>query len=294
VAEGLTFTEGDEIIIGDIEFPSNVYPWMNLARKGVKVKVVKNIDGRLDPAMYEKAITSRTKLIALSSVQYASGYRADLTQMADLCHSNGAFLFVDAIQSLGAIPMDVKKSGVDFMSCGGHKWLCALEGIGIFYCAEKNREKLSVTRAGWHTVDNALDFGDINFTIRDGGERFEDGTANQIGIYALNAALDMLLSAGIDNIYEHILSLGDKLRSGLTRLGFDLITPHENKNELSGITIFSHKDPERTKDKSKTVLDNNILIIERNDTIRVSPHFFNTEGDIDRLINVLGSASPYA
>lgn len=287
VASGLDLKRGDEVIINDLEFPSNVYPWLNLMRKGVVVKTVKSEGGRVTEDMIAIKVTSRTKVIAISTVQYSSGYRADLSAIGALAREANAWFFVDAIQSLGLIPLDVKEHNIDFLACGGHKWLCAPEGIGIFYVDEKNLDALTPTRVGWHSVVNAIDFGNIDFTLKPDAERFEEGTANRAGIFGLLASLETVTAHGVSNNFAHVLGLNDRLYQGLEKAGCEILSPVESDKERSGITIFSTGSDEKNRLLSKKLNAANILVIHRGAGIRVSPHFFNNNDDIDRLIKAL-------
>ncbi|VAX22371.1 Cysteine desulfurase, partial [hydrothermal vent metagenome] len=189
VASGLGLKSGDEVIINDLEFPSNVYPWLNLQRLGVVVKTVKNEDGIVTIDSIAKAITPRTKIVAISSVQYLSGHRTDLNALGALTRDKNVLFFVDAIQSLGAFPLDVKQSGIDFLSCGGFKWLCGPMGSGIFFCDEKRLDDLELSRVGWNSVINGEDFSNIDMTFKDDARRFEEGSPNLAGIYGLHESI---------------------------------------------------------------------------------------------------------
>ncbi len=283
VASGFPFTEGDEVVISDLEFPSNVYPWLNLRSKGVTVRIAKSVNGRITPDMIAREVTPRTKIVAISTVQYATGFRADLAVMGQMARDRGFLLFVDAIQSLGAFPMDVKKYGVDFLSCGGHKWLCAPEGIGVFYCAKERLDLLQLTRVGWNTVIDAHNFSNIDFTPKPTAERFEEGTPNLIGVYGLCESLKTVMSYGIERNEAHILSLNGQLTESLRSRGYGILSPM-GEGERSGILIFTAKDKSGNESIVKRLNDAGVLVMERGGGVRVAPHFFNTAGDIQRLI----------
>jgi selenocysteine lyase/cysteine desulfurase len=283
VASGFPFTEGDEVVINDLEFPSNVYPWLNLRSKGVTVRIAKSVDGRVTPDMIAREVTPRTKIVAISTVQYATGHRADLSALGQMARDKGFLLFVDAIQSLGALPMDVKKYGVDFLSCGGHKWLCAPEGIGVFYCAKERLDLLRLTRVGWNTVQDAHNFGNIDFTPKPSAERFEEGTPNLFGIYGLCESLKTVMSYGVERNEAHIFSLTSLLADSLRSRGYTIVSPM-GEGERSGILIFTAKDKNENASIVKRLNTAGILIMERGAGIRVAPHFFNTAQDIQKLL----------
>ncbi|MGK7344917.1 MAG: aminotransferase class V-fold PLP-dependent enzyme [Candidatus Nitrospinota bacterium M3_3B_026] len=286
VASGYPWREGDEVIINDLEFPSNVYPWLNLERLGVIVRVVKSENGRVTLDAIRAALTPRTRIVAISSVQFSTGQRTDLAALGQMAREEGFFLFVDAIQSLGLIPMDVKGLNIDFLACGGHKWLCAPEGIGIFFIDRKEMGLLRLTRVGWNTVADCHNFGKIDFTIRPGAERFEEGTPNLVGIYGLAESLRLVMSMGVEHNFSHVLALNEKLVDGLKSKGYKVLSPM-GAEERSGILIFSAPDPERNGEILKKFAESKILVIERGDGIRVSPHFFNTFEDIEKLLGEL-------
>jgi selenocysteine lyase/cysteine desulfurase len=279
------------VVINDLEFPSNVYPWLNLQRRGVRVVTVKSVDGRVPVEAIEQALTAKTRMVAISTVQFTTGYRADLTAIGALCRANGVRFFVDAIQSLGAIPMDVKACGVDYLACGGHKWLCSLEGIGLFYCAKERLDDLDLITAGWHTVADALNFGKIDFTLKGNAQRFEEGTPNLAGIYGLNASLATVTAYGVDRNFAHILSLTDRLIDGLRDAGYDIVSPVERREERSGIVIFAPKNRADTPAVATRLERTDVLVIPRGEGIRVSPHFYNTVEDVERMLGAVSSAS---
>ncbi|VAX18047.1 Cysteine desulfurase, partial [hydrothermal vent metagenome] len=286
VASGIRWKKGDEIIINDLEFPSNVYPWLNLERLGVKIVKVESKDGIVSPSMLIKHVTPKTKLLAISSVQFSTGYRVDLATLGQMARDQDFLFFVDAIQSLGVLPMDVKEFGIDFLSCGGHKWLCAPEGIGIFFCDESRLDLLDLTRLGWNSVENNLNFSNIDFTIKKTAGRFEEGTTNLVGLYGLQASLELLLEKGIERNEEHVLNLNEHLRHRLAGMGYKILSPQDEKRR-SGIVIFSTADPSQNEMLVKKLANEKVLVIERGGGVRVSPHFFNTMEDIDRLLSLL-------
>ncbi|HJM83573.1 MAG TPA: aminotransferase class V-fold PLP-dependent enzyme [Nitrospinota bacterium] len=290
VASGLNFSEGDEVVINDIEFPSNVYPWLYLKNKGVKIVLVKSEKGRIAPEAIKHAVTPRTKVVAISSVQYISGYRAELAKIGEICRANRSLFFVDAIQSLGVIPMDVKSCGIDFLSTGGFKWLCGPTGIGIFYCNKTRLDNLTLNNIGWNTVINSQDYSNILFEPKPDAMRFEEGSPNIIGIYGLNESIKLLKAVGIANIERHVLELTDYLVERLLSMNFIIFSPRKD-GEKSGIVTFSTKEKEKLTILEKKLFAENILVVNRGNGIRVSVHGFNNMKDIDRLIEVCQGVS---
>lgn len=286
VASGYPFKEGDEVIINDLEFPSNVYPWLNLERKGVKVIVVKNEGGRVTVDQIAKAVTKKTRIVAISSVQFSTGFRCGIASLGQMARDRGFLLFVDAIQSLGVIPMEAKRWNIDFLSCGGFKWLCGPIGTGIFFCDENRLETLNLTKVGWNSVVNNLDFATIDFRPKPSAGRFEEGTTNVAGLFGLKESLKLLMGYGIDRISGHVLELNSFLADSIRSKGYKILSPWDEE-ERSGIMIFSARDPGQNKTIVKKLNDSKVLVIERGGGIRVSTHFYNTIEDMERLLELL-------
>jgi selenocysteine lyase/cysteine desulfurase len=284
VASGLDWNHGDNVLVFEKEFSSNIYPWLNLKDQGVEVKFIPLRDERILFEDIEDLIDSRTRLISMSSVQSVNGFRIDLNRLGQLCKSKGILFFVDAIQSLGALTMDVKECGADFLSADGHKWLLAPEGIGIFYCRKELASKIRPSLIGWKSVQNDHDFENIELKLKNDALRFEEGTFNTIGIYALGAAVDLLLEIGVYNIEKRVRELGDLIISETEKRGFLLKTP-KNPKERGGIISFSGNfDP---KDIAEKLFEKNIAVNYRGGGLRVSPHFYNTEDEILKLFESL-------
>jgi len=284
VASGLDWNDGDNVLVFEKEFSSNIYPWLNLKDQGVEVKFIPLRDERILFEDIENLIDSRTSLISMSSVQSVNGFRIDLNRLGQLCKSRGILFFVDAIQSLGAVSMDVKECGADFLSADGHKWLLAPEGIGIFYCRKELASQIRPNLIGWKSVQSDHDFENIEFKLKNDALRFEEGTFNTIGIYALGAAVDLLLEIGVSNIEKRVHELGDLIISEAEKRGFLLKTP-ENPKERGGIISFAGNfDP---KDIAEKLFEKNIIVNYRGGGLRVSPHFYNTEAEILKLFEAL-------
>jgi cysteine desulfurase/selenocysteine lyase len=284
VANGLDWKEGDNMLVYEKEFPANIYPWLNLQRKGVDVRFIKSINSSLRIEDIEDLIDHRTRLFSISSVQFANGFRIDLKKVGRLCKEKGIYLCVDAIQSLGVVPMDVKLFNIDFLSADGHKWLLSPEGTGIFYCRKELAERLEPPLIGWKSVENELDFERIDLKLKDNALRFEEASMNIMGIYALGASLDMLFEVGVDRIKDHVLDLGEIIIEEADKRGFDVISPR-NKDSRGGIVVFGGNfDPQGVKEKLEQM---SIMVNVRGGGIRVSPHFYNTKEDISVLFEAI-------
>ncbi len=284
VASGLDWNKGDNVIVFEKEFSSNIYPWLNLKDLGVEVRFIPLRGERILFEDIEDLIDSKTRLISMSSVQSINGFKIDLNRLGRLCKSKGILFFVDAIQSLGAISMDVKECGADFLSADGHKWLLAPEGIGIFYCRKGLASRLKTNLVGWKSVENDHDFENIEFKLKSDALRFEEGSFNTIGIYALGAAVDLLLEVGVYNIEKRVYELGDLIINEAEKRDFSLKTP-QNLKERGGIISFAGDfDPKEIAEK---LLKSSIVVNYRGGGLRVSPHFYNTEAEILKLFKAL-------
>jgi cysteine desulfurase / selenocysteine lyase len=288
VANGLDWRQGDNVVIPDIEFPANVYPWWNLKRFGVETRMVESKDGRvLFDDLIEK-VDKRTRIISISSVECNSGFRNDLNRIGAFCRENNILFCVDAIQSLGVLDMDVKRDNIDFLSADGHKWMLSVEGLGGFYISKNVLEKIYPVTVGWDSVVNAWDFMNYDFTFRPDAKRFEEGSFNTMSIYALGAALDLLEGIGIDSIESDVLLQGDYLMEGLQKRDIKILNSKLQK-ERSG--IISYKITSDPKIFSNYMMENNVSLTVRNGLVRLSPHFYNDYDEADQFFDLLDSFS---
>jgi selenocysteine lyase/cysteine desulfurase len=287
VANGLTWAAGDEIVSTNVEYPANVYPWMDLQNRfGVKhIMVAEEPDARIDIDKLLGAVTSRTKMIALSHVEYASGYRNDLAAIGRFCRERGILFCVDAIQSIGCLPVDVKAMNIDFLSADGHKWMLGPEGLGYFYCRKELIETVR-PEMGWMNVINAINYGDYDLTLRSDAKRFECGSYNIPGVLALGAALELLLEVGIDTVWRRIDGLNNLLAEGLEKKGYRVISPRAREQERSGILSFVSPSLDHNR-ILKSLEERKVIIALREGRSRASPHFYQSEVEINRLLDAL-------
>ena len=288
VANGLSWNTGDNVVTTSVEFPSNMYPWMALKARGVQVNMVLEENGRIPLDKLMSAINSRTRLVAISSVQFASGYRTDLATLGDHCQNKGVLLCVDAIQSLGAMPIDVQAMNIDFLAADGHKWMCSPEGLGIFYVRKELQGHLRPSCIGWASVKNPMDFGTYHFEFQDSIKRYDSGSYNLAGVYALGGAIDMFLEIGRDRITSRILALTNRLVDGLRDRGYRIISSREPA-EASGIVAFVSDLHDHQQIRDHLQQEHRIVISVRNGRLRASPHMYNTEKEIDSLVAALPS-----
>lgn len=285
VAEGYPWQPGDNVVAPADEFPSNQYPWMNLASHGVELRRVEMPVDRIDLDRLESACDARTRIVSVSWVAYANGWRNDVAELAALAHRHGALLFLDAIQGLGAFPIDATAAGVDFLAADGHKWLLGPEGAGVFYVRREHLDRLRPLGVGWHSVRQGRDFTNIKLDFKPAAERYEGGSQNMPGMLGLGASIELLLSLGIDAIAQRILEVTDLACQRLLESGAKIVSCRE-PNHASGIVSFDLPGRDLA-DVRQRLLAENILLSHRAGRLRISPHGYNTAEDIDKLIGAL-------
>lgn len=285
VAEGLPWQPGDNVVTAEEEYPANIYPWMNLKARGVELRLVPTRDRRVQIDDLRAAMDARTRLVSLSFVEFASGYRNDLDAVGSLCRERGILFFVDAIQGLGVLPLDVQQSPIDFLAADGHKWLLGPEGAGIFYIRRELVERLHPVGIGWNSVLSARDFSRIDFQLKPHAGRWESGTPNFAGIAGLGASLAVLLEIGVPALSERLLALTDELCARASQAGCEVYSPR-GAAERSGIVslIVPGADPRALLRHCRK---QGIIINHRAGRVRLSPHAYNTEAEIERLIAAL-------
>jgi cysteine desulfurase/selenocysteine lyase len=298
-AQAIPLDRGDRVLMSDLEFLEVAVPWVQKKAEGIEVDVVPNHQGQVRAEDFAARMTPRTRVVALSSVQWTNGYRADLAAFSKLCRDRGIWLVVDAIQQLGAVPLDVQETPVDILACGGHKWLNAPFGCGFLYVNREAMPKLKPPIAGYLSVqDPPGGWGEYFQTptitpVRDyqftsAARRFETGgTANYPGAIGLAASLNLIRQSGPQVIADHIYSLTDRLIAGLDRLGIEVITPRNRQNR-SGIVTFSVGTAEANVRLMNSLQEKKILVSVRYTSnvggVRVSCHFYNSEEDVDALL----------
>ena len=285
VAEGFPWREGDNCITLADEFPSNQYPWMNLASRGVECRRVAPEAGRVDLAAIERACDARTRVVAISWVNFAHGWRNDLDALADLAHRRGALLFVDAIQALGVFPLDVGRTRIDFLAADGHKWLLGPEGAGLFYVRREHLDLLRPLGVGWNSVRHDRDYNHIELTVKDTAARYEGGTYNMPGLQALGASLDLLAQYKIQDIAERLLEITDDACRRLEAIGARVVS-HREPERASGIVAFEMPTGNPLAIK-KRLLAQQVVVSCRAGRLRISPHAYTNGDDLDRLIDAL-------
>jgi cysteine desulfurase/selenocysteine lyase len=286
VAEGLDWRPGDNVVGADFEFPTNIYPWMHLASRGVEFRRAAERDGRIDPEEILSLIDDRTRVLALSWVQYASGFRSDLVRLGSACRDRGVLFVVDVIQGLGALGLDVERDLVDVAVASSHKWLLGPEGIGILYVSDRVLERLRPVRVGWRSVREIFQWSDFDLTWGEGAKRLEGGSLNVYGIVAFGGSLEILLEAGPERIEPWVLSLAERGARGLKDLGFAIVSSRL-PGETSGIVTAVPPGGRDAAELAKRLNEQDVVVAARAGRLRISPHLYNTEGEIDRFLETL-------
>ncbi|GAB4348045.1 MAG: aminotransferase class V-fold PLP-dependent enzyme [Gammaproteobacteria bacterium] len=282
IAHGLDWIPGDNIVTFREEFPSNRWVWESLRRLGVETRLA-HLTGVEDP---EEALFSfvddRTRLVSVSSVQYGTGFRVDLPRIGQYCREREILFCVDAIQSLGALPFDVAQIGCDFVAADGHKWMLAPEGLGLFWVRPDLRDKLQLVEIGWHSHAPLKDYDQIEAPLAPGARRFECGSPNMLGIHALHASLSLIEEVGIKTIEDQILRNSALLIELISASrGFELLTVQAPRR-LSGIVTFRHRkySPAHITHHLRS---HSVLAAVRGGGVRFSPHFYNTEEELQHV-----------
>jgi selenocysteine lyase/cysteine desulfurase len=281
VAMGLDWHPGDRIVAFREEFPANYYPWLRLETQRCYVEWL----SVHDPLEAIDLACTGSKLLAISFVQYLSGFRADLNAIGEICHRHGCFFFVDAIQGLGAFPLDVQAAHIDALAADGHKWLLGPEGCGILYVRREKQDSISPREFGWTNVAGYNDYASRDMTLRSDAGRYECGTLNTIGCYGLLASIELLLEAGVERVARAVQALGDQFAEGARRKGYVLLGDREPENSAGIVAI-----EKPGLDSRKIVHDlkqRGIVAAQRQGWVRFSPHFYLSPKDIERVVEAL-------
>lgn len=286
VARGLPWKAGDNIVTADTEFIANVYPWKNIVSEGVEIRRVPTRQGRILVDDLVDAMDDNTRLVALSFVEFYTGYRNQLVQLGERCQKRDVLLCVDAIQGAGVLPIDVDAMHIDFLSAGGHKWLMGPVGAGIFYCRQEHLDLLDPQLYGWLSVEDPHDFFDYDQSLSSTATRFEAGTLAWPSVTGLIESVTLLQEVGIDAIGDYVLGLTGELIAALRSRGCELVTPTSERDERSGIVTFRH--PEMPAEELfERLSDADVIVSQRGEAIRVATHFYNNWEDMQRLLDTL-------
>ncbi|MHC5211944.1 MAG: aminotransferase class V-fold PLP-dependent enzyme [Planctomycetota bacterium] len=285
LAEGLEFAPGDRIVVIEDDFPSNQIPWYRQRRRGAEVVVVPRQDGRVPVSAVMEAVDERTRVVAVSWVLYDNGFRLDLEGLgAALAERNAraarpALFCVDAIQGLGAFPLDVRACRIDALSADSHKWLMGLEGIGLFWCRDEVQPLLDPPLVSWWSLARPFEAWTPEAELHEDARRFEYASLPTLGLYGMHAALGLLQDTGLERIEERILELTDRLAAGLEERGWQLHSPRALDSERSGILTASHPSMP-AKEVAARLGEAGVSVTPRGAGVRFSPHGWNTLDEV--------------
>ena len=286
VASGFPWQPGDNVVLPEHEFPSNLYPWMGLESQGVELRQVPLDGAKVVTDRIVDAIDERTRIVSVSWVGYASGFRIDPAEVSAAVHEKGALFFLDAIQGLGVFPLDVHAANIDFLAADGHKWMLGPEGAGIFYLKQEHLDLLKPMNVGWNSVQQGNDFSHVDLNVRSAARRYEGGTQNNAGFIALGASLELLEQHGLSStscsIADQVISVSDQLCDALREVGAIIHSPR-GPGISSGIVLFElpGKNPQTMRTK---LLEDGVVTSFRGGHLRAATHCYNNASDIDRLI----------
>ncbi len=281
VALGLDWKAGDRVVAFKEEFPANYYPWLRLKQRGVQITWL----SIYDPLDKIAEAVAGARLLAISYVNYLSGFRADLKAIGALCQDAGCFFFVDAIQGLGAYPLDVEANHIDALAADGHKWLLGPEGNGILYVRKERLEAIEPVEFGWTNTANHADYASRDMTLRPDAGRYECGTLNTVGCFGLRGAIEFLLQVGMDKITPAVDALAQMLEAGVRQKGYEVMVERTPASG-SGIVTFRHPKIDSRMLVAR-MRENRILTATRQGWIRASPHFYLAPEDIQTVLDLL-------
>jgi selenocysteine lyase/cysteine desulfurase len=287
VANGLDWRPGDNLVTFAREFPSNLYPWLRVRdQMGVEVRICEERDGRMDLKELVGLIDDHTRIVAISQVQYASGFRADLERIGRAARAHDALLVVDVIQGLGVIPIDVAAELIDVAAAACHKWLLTPEGVGLLYLSDRARARIQPTLVGWTSVPNPDDYGNYDQGWNRGTLAWDTGTSPIALIHGLHASLKLLQEVGVPSIQAHLGELTDYLCEQLQAREYRVVSSRRD-GEKSQIVCIQHTAGLTSMDLYAHLKKRNVITAPRGDRLRISPHFYNTRAEIDELLHAL-------
>ena len=287
VALGINWKKGDNIVSFEHEFPANFYAWRQIRDKfGVELRMCSERDGRIDHDEFIGLIDANTRVVTISAVQFASGFRADLERIGKAARAVDALFVVDVIQGLGAMAFDLPALYVDVAAGASHKWLCSPEGCGFLYISDRARQRIEPTLVGWISVKTPWDFEDREQSLKPNALAWESGTGPASLFYGMEQSLKLLIEAGPDNIDNHLLGLSDLLCELLAGKDYNIISSRRPE-ERSAIVCIKHRGGMHCTEISEQLEKENIIVSPRGDRLRISPHFYNNEADIEHLVRAL-------
>jgi cysteine desulfurase / selenocysteine lyase len=291
LAQGLDWKQGDNVVGAEGEYPANVYPWMALASRGVELRRVQPVNGRINCDAVMKLVDSHTRVVALSHVEFWNGFRVDVEAIGAECRRRGIVFAVDVMQSAGALRLDMERMPIDFCAAGSGKWLLGLAGIGFAYCHPELLERLRPVVVGIGSVRGSDRYFEYDLTFRPDARRFEESVISLLDTAAFGAALEILLEVGPEVIERRVLALASRLAHGLAEHGYELIEPWPRaETESSGIVSF-RKPGAAAQEVLRDLTSANVIARIHRDFVRLSPHFYITDEEVDRVLEVLAPES---
>lgn len=288
VANGIDWAEGENIVTFEREFPANFYAWRRMRDIfGIELRLCpERAGGRIDLDEFISLIDANTRLVSISIVQFASGFRADLERIGRAARENDALFAVDIIQAFGTMPFDLPAQYVDIASGASHKWLCAPEGCGMLYLSDRARERIEPSLVGWISVEEPWDFEDREQDWKPNALAWETGTGSASLFYGLEQSLKLLNETGVDKIENYLEELSDYLCELLAGKNYEIVSSRK-KDEKSQIVCLKPLGEWSSNEIAERLQNENIIVSPRGERLRIAPHFFNNREDIERLIGVL-------
>jgi len=286
ISQGLDWRDGDEIVGVRGDFCSNEMPWEALSDRGVVYHAIEAIASADPEGALISAFTKHTRLLAVSTVHFATGYRFDMPRLAEACQARGILLSVDAIQSLGAVSFDLDQVAADFVTAGGHKWLLAPEGLGFFYCRPALRDQLQLRQFGWAMRAAPYEFESDTWQLAASARRFEAGTPNMTGIHALEASLSLFEECGMSHVEQRLTGRIAQLEAGLRKLpAVEIVTPAQPERRAGILTFRCHGLA--GADLHAKLMQQRVICAARAGGVRLAPHFYTPEAVIDQALNTI-------
>ncbi|WP_165064103.1 aminotransferase class V-fold PLP-dependent enzyme [Paludisphaera rhizosphaerae] len=288
VAEGFPWQSGDNVVLPAEEYPSNVYPWMNLADRGVETRLVPSKGDRILLDDLRDAIDDRTRILAISHVEFASGFRNDLDAIGELCRSRGVAFFVDAIQGLGPLELDVRRTPVDFAAADSHKWLLGPEGAGFLYVRREWIDRLRPLGVGWHSVTGSFSAPGLDFTLKPNAQRWEGGSCNMPGLQGFAASMRLLSEIGRSEVSERLLDRAEAVRRAVVEAGWRVAgSPRTEERSAIVVAECDGVDPNSAV---SLLRERKVVASCRRGRMRLSPHIYTDGDDLGRLRDALADA----
>ncbi|MFN0123776.1 MAG: aminotransferase class V-fold PLP-dependent enzyme, partial [Blastocatellia bacterium] len=286
IANGIAWRAGDNVVSADCEFPANVQPWLRVKREyGVELRRAAEREGRLETGEILELIDARTRVVALSFVEFGSGFRNDLATIGRYCRERDILFVVDAIQGLGALQLDVERDCIDALAADAHKFLLGPDGIAILYVSARAMPRITPTLSGWLSIRNPNDHANPDQPWAESAKRYEPGSHNSAGIYGLGASVELMLRIGTARIESYLLELTDYLCAGLVARGYEIVSSRR-PGEASAVVCCRHEQYS-AEQLYERLNEHRIITTPRLGRLRISPHFYNNRADIEQLLEAL-------